>query len=349
MLRHHLGLAVDQIAGPGNSYNANWEEIVKLSLEDYAETEKRVKVEADAGAKVVMLPELALVTFDHESFPEEISKQAFLKRMAACAKENGVFIGVGVGFNQPFVEFEISMFLREALKLEKMVGLESNNFLLFSPTEISGSEFNEVVNGQQLNSHVNLHYRKMNPVPVIEAPFALEGNSTIPVHDVFLNGLDSEPVSTSAAICFDMENPTHIRGTATSALVLNPSYDWPGLNPYHARVVAFRAIENGVNIFHHCLAGTSLAVDYLGNVIGHADFFSAGAKVGKKQCVPLVNAPCDSLNMVANMPTIGVTTLYSIVGDALAWLCVGVGVGLSIWRIVGLDVGSENSKRKKKF
>jgi len=48
-----------------------------------------------------------------------------------------------------------------------------------------------------MNQHVNLNYRKQNPVPVIESPFAFEGNSTIPVHDVHFFGTDEDPVKTA--------------------------------------------------------------------------------------------------------------------------------------------------------
>jgi len=49
-----------------------------------------------------------------------------------------------------------------------------------------------------------------------------------------------------SVVCFDMEHPWHVKQMSLSTdVVLNPSYDWPGLNPYHARITAFRAVELG--------------------------------------------------------------------------------------------------------
>jgi len=338
LLRHHLGLEMDGKPGPGNEFGADWEEIVELSLEDYDEAEKSVAVEAAAGAKIVMMPELALVTFDDPAFPKSLSTPVILERIAKLAKENDVFVGIGIGFNKPFDRVPyLPGYLKAALNIDEMVGMESNRFLLFSPRPISKEEFDEIINGEQGHEHINLNYRKMNPVPVIETPFVYPGNATIPVHDINFFGDGSEPVKTSAAICFDMENPTHIRGTSPSNVVLNPSFDWPGLNPYHARIVAFRAIENGANIFHHCLAGTSFAVDYIGNVLAQTDYFSVSGFHPERRCVPMKEKPCINENIVAMMPTVGVRTLYGAVGDVLAWSCVFLTVAMTLkyWLFAG--------------
>jgi hypothetical protein len=64
LLRHHLGLIMDGREGPGDEWAAEgWQDIVRWSLEDYDAAEAAIAREAKAGAKVVMFPELCLVTF----------------------------------------------------------------------------------------------------------------------------------------------------------------------------------------------------------------------------------------------------------------------------------------------
>jgi len=140
-----------------------------------------------------------------------------------------------------------------------------------------------------------------------------------------------------------MENPTHISGTSTADLVLNPSYDWPGLNPYHARIVAFRAIENGANIFHHCMAGTSLAVDYLGNALAQTDYFSKSGVNPSDSCIAFTDKTCTNENIVAMMPTVGVKTLYGVVGDVLAWFCVATSIVL-VFKFLVLGGGKKKGE-----
>ena len=107
----------------------------------------------------------------------------------------------------------------QVLQLERMQGVESNRFLLFSPHSPASLGITAPV----------LDYWKANAVPLIEAPYGSPGNATIPTATIMAGG---QTIRTGAAICFDMEHPWHIRQLGRRAdLVLNPSYDWPGLNP----------------------------------------------------------------------------------------------------------------------
>jgi len=327
LLRHHLGHIMDGKPGPGETDSdfegPAWQAIVEKSLADYDSFVSRISTEAAAGANVVMLPELALTTFQGPGVTDErVSTEALLAKLAQAATDNNVFVGTGIGYNEPFKRVDnLSKFTETVLEKENgMMGYESNRFLLFSPRPVSKDVFDEVLNGAQSHPNVALDYRKQNPVPIIEGPFALPGNSTIPVADVDFFG-DGETVKTASVICFDMEHPWHTQQLGkTSSIILNPSYDWPGLNPYHARIVAFRAIETGTSVFHHCLAGTTIAVDYLGNVQATGDYFSKNGNYGQASCVPLdpdtiCNAPVHS----AQLPLRGVRTVYGYVNDAVAW------------------------------
>ncbi len=314
LLRHHLGVIMDGKPGPGEDVSSwgtgTWEKVVDLAIEDWEAAVKEVEKEAKAGAKVVMFPELSLVAFD--DVPDDrASKAKLLETLARAARDNGVFVGAGIGYNRPFEKVQgLSKFTEIVLeKTNGMMGVESNRFLLFSPTDVS----EETVP----HSQVAIDYRKRNPVPIIEGPFGLEGDAVIPIVDVeFHKGLKTK---TGSVICFDMEHPWHVRQLYKSSVILNPSYDWPGLNPYHARIAAFRAVETGTSVFHHCLAGTTLAVDYLGNILQQGDYF-AGSGDGTT-CIPLdPDTRCNPPNHVANLPLVGVWTLYGAVGDFVVWI-----------------------------
>lgn len=159
-----------------------------------------------------------------------------------------------------------------------------------------------------------------------------------------------------------MEHPAFVRQLSQADIIINPSYDWPGLNPYHAHIAAFRAIETGASVVHHCIVGasqrhnrrfiqvsrcraeicvvsvvtgTSLAVDYRGVVLAHNDHFPMAAQRCAQSTITAGVAPgggsaCDQkekalagLYMSANVPTVGVTTLYAAVfGDVLPLSCI---------------------------
>lgn len=109
----------------------------------------------------------------------------------------------------------------------------------------------------------------------------------------------------SAAICFDGDFPGLIRqaGQGRADLLLLPSSDWREIDPVHSRMMVFRAIENGSNLFRQTNLGLSLAADYTGRVLGETDHFRASDRT-----------------LVVQMPTSGVWTPYSAAGDAFSWL-----------------------------
>ena len=125
-----LLLSLFPSSGPGDSLEEpGWQNVVKWTLEDYSSAEKVVAQEAAAGAKIVMFPELALTTFDGPGVTDDrISLSALVGRLAAAARENGVFIGAGIGTNDPFSKVEgLSALTKIVLELESgMVGIEAN-------------------------------------------------------------------------------------------------------------------------------------------------------------------------------------------------------------------------------
>jgi apolipoprotein N-acyltransferase len=343
LLRHHLGHLVDGREGPGDDFDTEgWKDVVKWSLEDWAAAEVEIEREAAAGANIVMFPELCFTTFDGPGVTnDKVSFQALLKRLGAAAAKHNVFIGAGIGTNDPFSQVEgLSLFTDTVLEKngQGMVGTEANRFMIFSPSEISKEDFDEVKNGAQMQANVALDYRKRNPVAIIEQPFGIEGNETVPVAALDIGGT-GKTIDVGSVICFDMESPWHVQQLGkTASVILNPSYDWPGLNPYHARIVAFRAIETGTSIFHHCLAGTTIGVDYLGNVLSQSDYFAKNGD-GEQSCVPLeAETRCKPPVNVAQLPMEGVVTVYAIVGDVLPYAMMAIAASLLVeakWGVEG--------------
>jgi len=109
----------------------------------------------------------------------------------------------------------------------------------------------------------------------------------------------------SGAICYDMDFPTVIQqsGRNGTGLMLVPSSDWLQIDPVHANMAVFRAIENGMAMARQTHAGLSIAVDAYGRVLAQTDFFGATDRT-----------------LVAQVPVKNVTTIYSLFGSWLEWL-----------------------------
>jgi apolipoprotein N-acyltransferase len=138
--------------------------------------------------------------------------------------------------------------------------------------------------------------------------------------DRILRHLDSPLGRIGTAICYDFDHPAFIRaaGRAGVDIMLAPSDDGLQADPLHARMAAFRAIENGFSLVRPVIGGRALAVDAYGRVLAQADY-GRGAYIAGGTHI-----------LVAYVPTAGVDTIYARVGDLLAWLCLAVLVGLAI-------------------
>ena len=77
--------------------------------------------------------------------------------------------------------------------------------------------------------------------------------------------------------------------------VLYPKKDWREIDPLHAQMVTFRAIENGFSVVSQAVGGLSVAVDDEANVLASTDFFTTDPQV-----------------MVAYVPVQGVHTIYTL-------------------------------------
>jgi len=139
------------------------------------------------------------------------------------------------------------------------------------------------------------HYDKAHPVL---------GKETYPPGDGIVPVVQTPYGRLSNVICFDADFQGLMR--VGTDLMLVPSNDWLEIDPMHAQMATFRAIENGYSLVRPTSNGLSLAVEYEGRVVGAADYFTTDQQV-----------------VVATLPMRGVQTIYTTIGDLFAWLSMG--------------------------
>jgi apolipoprotein N-acyltransferase len=123
-------------------------------------------------------------------------------------------------------------------------------------------------------------------------------------------------------ICRDMSFPPYIRqaGKKNIDIMLSPSYDFPkSTSPSYA----LRAIENGFSFIRPTYNGITFAEDYNGNILAQMDSDKTEDGI-----------------LYANVPTKGIKTIYSIIGDLLGWICV---LGFGVFAVMSIK-GRVNKK-----
>jgi apolipoprotein N-acyltransferase len=147
---------------------------------------------------------------------------------------------------------------------------------------------------------------KAIPVPGTEAALSARDEGRIRVTESPYGRL-------SSAICFDMDFPGLLKqaGRLRTDVMLVPSNDWQEIDPWHSEMARFRSIEQGFNLVRHTSGGLSIATDYQGRVLSRMDHYTTAERV-----------------MISEVPTRGVTTVYSRIGDLFSWICIAVLLGL---------------------
>lgn len=127
------------------------------------------------------------------------------------------------------------------------------------------------------------------------------------------------------SICRDMEFSSYVMqaGQKEVDIMLNPSLDYPkSKGPNNS----LRAIENGFSLVRPVYNGYSYAIDYNGKILIHMDSDETETGI-----------------MYADVPTKGVKTIYSTIGNLLGWLCV-----LGLFGCIALRIIFPTRDRKKK-
>jgi apolipoprotein N-acyltransferase len=152
-------------------------------------------------------------------------------------------------------------------------------------------------------------FQKAHPVPGGEAAISRPSDGR-------LKFVDTPHGRLSGIICFDADSVQllHQAGAGRADLVLIPSNDWRAIDPWHTQMAVFRGIEQGFNMVRHVSRGLSIAADIQGRVRGFMDHYETLAE----------------RQLVAEVPTRGVRTIYSGVGDLFSWLALAGLAGLAL-------------------
>ncbi|HUI84645.1 MAG TPA: nitrilase-related carbon-nitrogen hydrolase [Candidatus Binatia bacterium] len=160
----------------------------------------------------------------------------------------------------------------------------------------------------QPNGQVAWEYNKARPVPGPEAALQVRGDGK-------LRALDTPYGRVSSIVCFDGDFPQLLAqaGALGADVMLDPSNDWRAIDPWHTQMASLRAIEQGFNLVRQTSQGLSAAFDYQGRRLAAMDHYQTTDHA-----------------MVSQVPTRGVRTVYSRLGDWFAWMCMAVLVLLTL-------------------
>lgn len=109
----------------------------------------------------------------------------------------------------------------------------------------------------------------------------------------------------SSVICFDMDFPEYLQqaGKKQIDIMCVPASDWRAITPYHAQIVALRAVEQGFNVVRCTGNGLSVAFDAYGKYLNYRNAFYTKHRT-----------------FITYLPIRGTRTIYSQIGDLFAWL-----------------------------
>ena len=160
-------------------------------------------------------------------------------------------------------------------------------------------------------------YFKARPVPGFKAVYSVKDDGR-------LRRIDTPYGRISALICADADYPQLVAqaGRLNADIVVCAANDWAEISPWHSRMASFRSIKQGFNQIRAASNAVSETYDYQGHRLAAVD-----------------DALTDNKSIVAYVPTKGVHTIYSVLGDWFAWLCLA---GLLVLVLLSLI----RSKRK---
>lgn len=165
--------------------------------------------------------------------------------------------------------------------------------------------------------------------PKSTTPFGdgnLPGPGIVPVVDTPYGRL-------ATVICFDADFPSLIRqaGRKEADIILVPASDFGRAGEMHARMSIPRATENGASIVRPARQGVSLAADGHGRLLSYQDDYRTKTEQ----------------TIYASVPTEGVSTIYSALGDWFAWSAIAGSTAALISKARGAISSRPQRKGKK--
>ncbi len=143
-----------------------------------------------------------------------------------------------------------------------------------------------------------------------------------------LQSVDTPYGRIAVSICRDMEFPHFMRQAGKDGvdIMLSPAYEWPKGLVVHS--VYMRGIEYGFSLVRPAYNGITIAQDFNGRILSQMD-----------------SEETDDGILYADVPTRGVNTLYTEVGDLLGWGSVLGFLGLVLLSVV-LSIRRKKEKRE---
>ncbi len=227
-------------------YTAQAEELAyRLMLDPQLSTEDREKIlrifreeqdwflesarrEARAGAKIVAWNETGTLVLDTD-------EDAFLKRAREVARQEQVYLVMGVGTAHP-----------------GKWPAGDNKTVLITPA-----------------GEVAFTYFKTRLVPGSDTSYAVPGDGHIPTADTPYGRIAS-----AICYDMDFPDHIVQVGRADVDVLFAPSADWRAVGPTHSLMAEFRAIENGVSLVRPARWGVHSAVDPYGRTLAKMDEFT---------------------------------------------------------------------------
>ncbi|MFZ1807140.1 MAG: nitrilase-related carbon-nitrogen hydrolase [Cyclobacteriaceae bacterium] len=226
----------------------------------------------------------------------EQTKTALFKRTRTAA-EGGAKI---ISWNEAAI-FIMPEDEKEWINSIKELAAELNITLVASyVSPISQSPLRYENKYQFIDSSGNITHTYLKHQPVPGEP-AVQGKSPLKVADI-------KGTKVAAAICYDYDFPYLAKGYGElgADMVILPSSDWRGIDPVHTEMAAFRAVEQGHSVLRSTRFGLSAAITPYGEMVSQMSSFDVNDKI-----------------MYSQLPTKGVTTLYSVIQDSFVYLCIG--------------------------
>jgi apolipoprotein N-acyltransferase len=245
----------------------DWEAFRQLAAARYDPYFEGTSREAQAGAKIVVWPEMAVQVAGED-------EPALFGRAQEVARQQGIYLAMPM----------MTVFDDDRPS--------ENKLLIFDPSGEIALE----------------HYKYGGNM--------IEGFRP---GDGILRTVETPYGTLSGVICWDTDFPGTVlqAGRNGTDILLSPSLDYRSIDPLHAQMAIFRAIENGVSVVRQADNGLSIVTDPYGRTLAAVDHFTASERV-----------------TVAQVPTHGVFTVYSVIGDLFAWLCVLGFVAMVVWGVV---------------
>ncbi|MCA9954355.1 MAG: hypothetical protein KC434_06520 [Anaerolineales bacterium] len=115
-------------------------------------------------------------------------------------------------------------------------------------------------------------------------------------------------------ICWDTNYPNIVNqvGQQQADILLSPSKEWDGINPMHAEMAVFRAIENGVTVIRQTDEGLSIVADGYGRILATGEGLAE-----------------DGNYLLVDVPTSSPTTLFPVVGNLVGILATAAFIALA--------------------